>query len=112
MFYKSSSHIKTAFSGDERKRTLQHVVQLICKVNYPPATNEGGLVRRGLKDLGNLAKFALKSGVYYSEFRNSRKRINDVVLQGFVCIDKNNLLSFLLQMQKWSIMAGDLLQNK
>jgi hypothetical protein len=32
MFYKSSSHIKTAFSGDERKRTLQHVVQLICKV--------------------------------------------------------------------------------
>jgi hypothetical protein len=122
MFYKSSSHIKTAFSGDERKRTLQHVGNSFarsscwCKVqnssNYPPATNEGGLVRRGLKDLGNLAKFALKSGVYYSEFRNSRKRINDVVLQGFVCIDKNNLLSFLLQMQKWSIMAGDLLQNK
>jgi len=28
MFYKSSSHIKTAFSGDERKRTLQHVVHL------------------------------------------------------------------------------------
>jgi hypothetical protein len=117
-----------------------------CKVqnssNYPPATNEGRLVRRGLKDLGKLAKFALKSGVCYSEFRNSRKRINDVVhnrksscgyreevalcvsgdhigwgfvnvqLQGFVCIDKNNLLSFLLQMQKWSIMAGDLLQNK
>jgi hypothetical protein len=54
-----------------------------CKVqnssNYPPATDEGGLVRRGLKDLGKLAKFALKSGVYYSEFRNSRKRINDVV---------------------------------